>query len=619
MEETTVVIVGAGPTGLALAVNLGRMNIKTVILEMELEVSEDPRGIAIAGDAVRISYQLGIGDALVAKIGSGKATISMFKFRRLCSQLLWWPDTGTLYFHHKTFQNPPFMNFDLNHDHLQQTVSNAINQFQPNYGCEVLDRVEEEAGVIVHYLDNNGDKRVIRTSWLVGADGKRGIVRKKFLEPEGIRQEVGLYDHVSTWIAANFDIALPSPATHPDFPLWKLGYTPEQVYELFWPAGFHFCNDIKRPAVSGRFGPKGVRFWRHEYSIEPEDNLDDPVHHLWAQFGSWLDIPGSRISDTLSGTTVAYPQDCVKVVRCRPFTFSTKVVNRWYCRRTLLVGDAAHVFPPFGGQGIASGIRDAQALSWRLTFLSRLPVTRSVREKVLTGWAHERRQVCDHATKLTKINGSITNQRSAILAFFYRSLMRLLWYVPTMVRMITRSAIGDTFRYQMCEGGLMLREKGGGYKLPQIWVRRGKGDPELSDEVFISDMGRLALIVIVRGDEQVDEAGVAKFIEGTELPGGILTPESITLLHLDNRKAAPYKSNPSQLKYRPCSHADLLAEGVRPINGYDEKSLERRIGKAAKYVIVRPDFYIHSIASDEEELLKNVQEIARYFELAEDK
>ena len=60
-------------------------------------------------------------------------------------------------------------------------------------GCEVLDRVEEEAGVIVHYLDNNGDKRVIRTSWLVGADGKRGIVRKKFLEPEGIRQEVGLY------------------------------------------------------------------------------------------------------------------------------------------------------------------------------------------------------------------------------------------------------------------------------------------------------------------------------------------------------------------------------------------------------------------------------------------
>lgn len=65
-----MLIVGAGPTGLALAVNLGRMNIKTVLLEKELEVCEDPRGIAIAGDAVRVSYQLGIGDVLVSKIGS---------------------------------------------------------------------------------------------------------------------------------------------------------------------------------------------------------------------------------------------------------------------------------------------------------------------------------------------------------------------------------------------------------------------------------------------------------------------------------------------------------------------------------------------------------------------
>jgi len=56
----------------------------------------------------------------------------------------------------------------------------------------VVDRVEEEASVVVQYLDEKGMKREIRTAWLVGADGKRGIVRKKFLEPEGIRQEVGL-------------------------------------------------------------------------------------------------------------------------------------------------------------------------------------------------------------------------------------------------------------------------------------------------------------------------------------------------------------------------------------------------------------------------------------------
>ena len=87
MEETTVLIVGAGPSGLALAALLGRMNMRVhlklpnektsnleqvLIIEKVREVDEDPRGIVISGDAVRISYQLGIGEALTTKIGTGK-------------------------------------------------------------------------------------------------------------------------------------------------------------------------------------------------------------------------------------------------------------------------------------------------------------------------------------------------------------------------------------------------------------------------------------------------------------------------------------------------------------------------------------------------------------------
>jgi hypothetical protein len=48
------------------------------------------------------------------------------------------------------------------------------------------------------------------------------------------------YNHVSTWVAANFNITLPSPQTHPEFPLWKLGYSPEDVYSLFWPPGMQY-------------------------------------------------------------------------------------------------------------------------------------------------------------------------------------------------------------------------------------------------------------------------------------------------------------------------------------------------------------------------------------------
>ena len=119
------------------------------------------------------------------------------------------------------------MRFDTSQDDLLQSVSNAINQFQPNYGkstvqnitapeadgclertlrtelsplsscqlrlgCEVLSRSEQDDTITVEYRDRHGEVKQIRASWLVGADGKRGIVRKNFLEPEGILQQVGL-------------------------------------------------------------------------------------------------------------------------------------------------------------------------------------------------------------------------------------------------------------------------------------------------------------------------------------------------------------------------------------------------------------------------------------------
>lgn len=124
---------------------------------------------------------------------------------------------------------------------LERELRNKINVLPSlglRSGCEVLDRDEEDTGIVVKYKDEEGNIRSIRTLYLIGADGKRGIVRKKFLEPEGIIQEVGLYNHVSTWVAANFEITLPTPATHPGFPLWKVGYSPEQVFNAFWPSGF---------------------------------------------------------------------------------------------------------------------------------------------------------------------------------------------------------------------------------------------------------------------------------------------------------------------------------------------------------------------------------------------
>ena len=105
-------------------------------------------------------------------------------------------------------------------------------------GCEVIGREETADHSIVDYVDQTGAHHQIRASFLVGADGKRGVVRKKFLEPEGIRQVESDWPYVGTWVAINLKITTPTPESHPDFPLWKLGYTPQQVHDTFWPYGF---------------------------------------------------------------------------------------------------------------------------------------------------------------------------------------------------------------------------------------------------------------------------------------------------------------------------------------------------------------------------------------------
>lgn len=70
-----------------------------------------------------------------------------------------------------------------------------------------------------------------------------------------------------TWVALNWEIILPNETTHPYFPLWSLGYTPEQVYDLFFPTNFRFLCNPKRAAVCGRFGLPSDRLWRFEFVV----------------------------------------------------------------------------------------------------------------------------------------------------------------------------------------------------------------------------------------------------------------------------------------------------------------------------------------------------------------
>ena len=70
------------------------------------------------------------------------------------------------------------------------------------------------------------------------------------------------------WVALNWHLTLPTPETHPNFPLWKQGYSPEDVYDLFYPRDFNFICNPARPSVCGRFGKTEDRLWRFEFVVK---------------------------------------------------------------------------------------------------------------------------------------------------------------------------------------------------------------------------------------------------------------------------------------------------------------------------------------------------------------
>ncbi|ENH64132.1 3-(3-hydroxy-phenyl)propionate/3-hydroxycinnamic acid hydroxylase [Fusarium oxysporum f. sp. cubense race 1] len=540
MEETQVIIVGGGPAGLALGLSLARLKIHSVILEKEAEITTDPRGVFLTGDAVRILHSLGIND--LAGIGHEMPHVNV---------------------HRGAFNAPSFFSIrigDINS--LEQALPEGILQMQPRLdtegalrkaiedskfcslrtACEVVSRSEQDPPV-VDFSDSQGTRQQIKGEWLIGADGKLGIVRKRFLEPTvGIKQEAGLYPYSGTWIAANLKMKLPTPETHPDFPLWKFGYSPQEVYDLFWPIGWHFCTPPGKATASGRFGPYEERLWRHEFAQDEaliKDNSEEEDRSRKHEF----DGP------------VKYPRDCIEILRCRPFHFVHKVVDRWFSGRTILIGDAAHVFPPFAGQGIGSGVRDAHQLAWRLALMLHPDSKPENHDKLLKCWEAERRQSINDAAQFSMINGRICNNEPSLwLRFCFRLLMSL-------------------------HGTPLFR------------------DGERANQLRLYAEARAA----------VQEAGLSS----------VISNDAVVIYDAQSGDSSLGQKTLSDINggfghLTVCSPSQVPAANGRLANGYDSSVFVKRLGRATKFAIIRPDFFVFACASDYAGLVNSLNSLRSF-------
>nr|AXL05678.1 3-(3-hydroxyphenyl)propionate hydroxylase [uncultured bacterium] len=334
MTDTDVVVVGNGPIGATLSVLLAQRGWRVVVLERRARPYKLPRATSFDGETARLLAATGIGPDLDGitvpangyqwQTAAGEALLDI-TFSR--TGPYGWPDANTMH--------QPAL------EELIAARAAALPGITVLRGHEVVDIADGGERVAVTATTDDDATRVFSARWVVGCDGANSFVR----------------DHL-------------------DVPVTDLGFSYEWLLcdvELrepreFVPTNVQIC-DPARPTTLVGSGP-GRRRWefmRLPGESTAELNRDETAWRLLAPFG--------------------VTPDNATLLRSTTYIFQARWADRWRVGRVLLAGDAAHLMPPFAGQGMCSGIRDAVNLAWKLDLVLR----GAAAESLVDSYPEERR------------------------------------------------------------------------------------------------------------------------------------------------------------------------------------------------------------------------------------
>ena len=314
-ENFDVVIVGLGPVGATLAHLLGMLGVKTLVLEREPVAYHLPRAVHFDDEIMRVFQWIGITDELLPQLRINPGMRFVGPNGKL---LLDWPrpsEEGPLGWHPSWRFHQPDLEKVLR-ARLAERDSVTIRT-----RCDVFMIEDKPDHVALRYEDmSTGRVNHIRAKYVVGCDGTRSSVRR-FIDTE--MQDLGFHER---WLVV--DVLLN-------------GEKPE-----LGDHSIQYCNPV-RPATYVR-SPGNRRRWEIAVLQDEDSNTIASEIEVWKLLSDWLT-----------------PDEAV-LERSVVYTFHSLIAKDWRRGRLLIAGDAAHQTPPFMGQGMCAGIRDAANLSWKL-------------------------------------------------------------------------------------------------------------------------------------------------------------------------------------------------------------------------------------------------------------
>lgn len=308
-EECDVLIVGAGPTGLTLALLLAQRKVKVIIAERAKEPYALPRAAHIDHQIVRVFQELGIADEIVATCRHS----ARYDFLTADGQVLLRLD-GADKIAAGGWQSANMIHQPSIERALRRAVA-AAPDIELREGWRLTDLSEKADAT----FETPGGTRGIAARFLIGADGARSTVRDLI--------EIGIDDlgFEEDWLIVDTIVR-------------DASRLPEINLQICDPA---------RPTTCVLMG-EGRHRW--EFMLKPgetaEQLLDDGM--IERLLDPW-DVRGA-----------------VEIERKAVYRFAARIAETWHKGHIFLAGDAAHQMPPFAGQGLCSGVRDAANLAWKL-------------------------------------------------------------------------------------------------------------------------------------------------------------------------------------------------------------------------------------------------------------